>query len=150
MINDHFEGDDRFTVLFKSVAQLGGPNEGKFQAFGKEAARQVGDTLRAKLRPGVRPARLAGDGEPTICYAAQPNSLVIRTDGTVGKCTVALDHPLNAIGRLSSNGSLYVDQDRFRFWIRGLASGDPEEVECPMQGIPAVESPRPTPSRGAK
>jgi hypothetical protein len=41
-----------------------------------------------------------------ICYASNPDSLLIRPTGELGKCTSALSHPLKNFGKLNFNGSL--------------------------------------------
>ena len=51
-----------------------------------------------------------------VCYAAKANSLVIRSDGTINKCTVALDTDYNQVGRLHEDGSLELDLDKFAKW----------------------------------
>jgi len=44
--------------------------------------------------------------ENYICYASKANSLVIRADGRIAKCTVALNDERNHIGDLKPDGSL--------------------------------------------
>ena len=62
-----------------------------------------------------------------VCYAAKANSLVVRADGTLGKCTVALESDLNAIGRLEPDGSLSLDLDKFVAWT---STGLEEDSVC--------------------
>jgi hypothetical protein len=57
-------------------------------------------------------------------------------DGRVGKCTVALRDPANTIGSLLPDGSLDVDNDRLRPWLRGWASRDWETIGCPYATFP--------------
>ena len=68
---------------------------------------------------------------PEICYAARSNSLVIRADGRVGKCTVALSDTRNTIGQLLSDGSLQIDNALLGPWVHGWASGDLAALACP-------------------
>lgn len=75
--------------------------------------------------------------QPYICYAAKPNSLLIRADGRIGKCTVALDDDRNTIGRISNEGALIIETDRLQPWVRGLAKLDHRELSCPLSGLPA-------------
>jgi uncharacterized protein len=72
---------------------------------------------------------------PEICYAARPNSLVIRADGRVGKCTVALTDTRNTIGQLLPNGSLQIDKIRLSPWLHGWASGDFAALACPYSSF---------------
>ena len=41
-----------------------------------------------------------------ICYASRPNSLIIRSNGDVGKCTVALYDERNKIATLQPDGTM--------------------------------------------
>jgi len=75
---------------------------------------------------------------PYICYAAKPNSLLIRADGRIGKCTVALDDDRNTIGRINEDGSLTLDNGLLRPWIRGLGELDPQALACPLSGMSAA------------
>ncbi len=64
-----------------------------------------------------------------VCYASQGNVFVIRANGLVQKCTVALEHPLNTIGRLASNGMLNLNQNLLRKWVFS------SDVQCPLRAI---------------
>jgi uncharacterized protein len=70
-----------------------------------------------------------------VCYAARGNSFLVRADGRLGKCTVALAHPRNDIGRIHEDGTLEIDSARAWPWMRGLASGDARELFCPLEGL---------------
>jgi uncharacterized protein len=104
------------------------------------------EVVPQKTRPGILAhleSILDGNGRhqplfpaPDVCYASRPNSLVIRADGRVGKCTVALSDPANTIGSLLPDGSLIIDDDRLRPWLRGWASRDWETLGCPYATFP--------------
>ena len=68
-----------------------------------------------------------GRAEDYVCYAAKANSFSIRADGKVQKCTVALDNPLNDIGRIHPDGTLEIDQEKLSRWIFN------EKKRCPLQ-----------------
>ncbi|MCA1709363.1 MAG: hypothetical protein LC808_41230, partial [Actinobacteria bacterium] len=81
-----------------------------------------------------------------ICYASKPNSLMIRPDGAVGKCTVALKDARNNLGRINPDGTLEIDQAKVKPWIRGFVSLNEVELACPYVGLvpgrlPIIESP---------
>ncbi len=65
-----------------------------------------------------------------VCYAAKANSLVIRSDGTLNKCTVALDADYNHVGRLLADGSLDVDLDRMAKWTNSGMETDSVCQNC--------------------
>ena len=79
---------------------------------------------------GIPPAH-AG---PNICYAAWGNSFIVRSDGSLSKCTVALSSPRNQVGRLLKDGRMEIDNEAMNGWMRGLWSGDETELGCPMIG----------------
>lgn len=66
----------------------------------------------------------------------RPNSLVIRANGSIAKCTVALWDPSNTIGRLAPDDTLHVDNARLGPWLRGWSKGDWASVGCPHVGMP--------------
>ncbi|WSQ14993.1 radical SAM protein [Streptomyces sp. NBC_01231] len=126
-VRDTFLNDPRFNVFLKRVVRLGGPNDATMDVLDSDD-QQVAD-LEALLVEGGRTERLFEPEE--VCYAARANSLLVRADGRLGKCTVALSDPDNTIGRLLPDGSLEIDNPRLRPWLQGWESRDPELTACP-------------------
>jgi uncharacterized protein len=62
-----------------------------------------------------------------VCYAAKGNSIVVRSDGRLAKCTVAFDLDYNDVGSLNPDGTLTIDVDKFAKWT---ASGLEEDSSC--------------------
>jgi uncharacterized protein len=83
--------------------------------------------------------------EPYVCYAAKPNNLIIRANGRVGKCTVALDDKRNDLGYLDVDGNIVIDHEKHKLWFRGLETLDLETAGCPLRGMPKYEGKSPTP-----
>jgi uncharacterized protein len=50
------------------------------------------------------------------CYASNPNSIVLKPNGEVLKCTCHLDDDINKIGILDSDGRLMVDYEKIKYW----------------------------------
>jgi len=101
--------------------------------FDEDASRSVIDDLRDHaVARGVR--CVTTEQHVPICYAARGNSYVIRADGRLNKCTVALEHPNNQVGRIREDGHLDLEVARMGPWLRGLWSADPAQLECPMRG----------------
>lgn len=73
--------------------------------------------------------------EPYICYAAKPNFFLIRADGRIGKCTVALNDERNQIGSLNHDGTMTFDHSRMQKWYQGFESLDVDTLGCPIQSI---------------
>jgi uncharacterized protein len=74
-------------------------------------------------------------GEPYICYAGRPNSLLIRSNGRIGKCTVAFDDDRNDLGYLNDDGTLVINNQKLQPWIRGLGTLNPDVNGCPINGM---------------
>lgn len=81
---------------------------------------------------GGRRAYELARNEPYICYASKPNHFLIRADGRVGKCTVALDHPGNTIGAINADGTISLDVDSANRWHVGFQSFDLDQMGCPL------------------
>lgn len=137
-IRKEFIHDSRFSVFFKAIERLGGPNDDsikKFSATNKEVAIR---SLQAKLfGKNIQLPQNVSLGDGYICYASRPNSLVIRSNGDVGKCTVALYDERNKIATLQSDGTLNLIPGRLAPWIRGIKNLDPATLTCPLVGLPA-------------
>jgi uncharacterized protein len=155
-----FRGDRRFTLDFQHLRDMGGDGgktivdgvsyqelqgiEQRLRAIfvrglnkakttecievQMPAVSQNGGESAGAQRPGERNAN-----EPYICYAGKANSLLIRANGRVGKCTVAFHDDRNDIGYLEDDGSIRIDNEKLRPWIRGVGSLDPEDTGCPIK-----------------
>lgn len=128
-INREFAGDSRFTVYFKAVEKLGGANDGEFAVFDEAAKARIKTELEQRLRIPQQIHKL--DMEQYVCYASVPNSLIIRADGSIGKCTVALADGRNRVGRLLSDGHIEIEQPLLRRWLRGFSTLDERDLACP-------------------
>jgi len=128
-----FGPDPRFKLLLRKLSPLGGAHDADFPFLDDHAGANVLDTLEAIAAANGVEALRADHLQP-VCYAARGNSFVVRADGRLGKCTVALDHPANDVGRLHADGRVDVRDEAMRPWMRGLFSGDARELECPMRG----------------
>jgi uncharacterized protein len=139
LINDiiaHFDYPEHFSVHFHRIERLGGPTDRNILEASEREDQFVDNLMLANLRGHVLPHTLGTQTDGYICYAARANSLVIRADGRIGKCTVALRDDRNTIGQLRPDGSLEIDNDALRPWLRGLFTNDPAELSCPLQGLP--------------
>lgn len=156
-IAEVFGGDPRYSLDFEHLRNLGGEGgksvnlplsltelreiEGRMRARFDAAVASMRGTGQPASR-SVPPARIgeqkpsdAPGAAPYICYAAKPNSLLIRADGRIGKCTVALNDERNTIGRIGPDGLLAIDSGLLRPWVRGLADLDAQALECPLRGL---------------
>lgn len=53
-----------------------------------------------------------------MCHAAYKNGFVIRANGKIQKCTVALDNPINDIGYIDKNGEVFINDDKNYKWYK--------------------------------
>lgn len=135
-IRTEFSRDGRFRVLLKPIGRLGGPHDESLPVLPREQTDEVVVHLGQILGSDVRLANEDLKTEQAICYASKANSLAIRSDGSVAKCTVALSDPRNRVGQLSEDGKITFDRGRLNSWLRGLETLDQEDLSCPYKGLP--------------
>lgn len=133
-----FGEDRRFSVHFHRVSDLGGPHAGKFPTLGYNEYREVLSKLKEILEDSHANVESEVDKveQRDICYAARANSLVIRSDGVVGKCTVALDDPRNHIGVLNDDGTLTIENEKLKYWMKGFDDFSVKALSCPLSALP--------------
>lgn len=122
--------DDRFELAIIPLSYLRpslDPPSNPHRASGlAEAANQVAQSMGL-----IAPAAVDG---PVVCHAARANAFVVRSDGTLAKCPVALYNQENSVGKLLEDGRVEIDTGRMSGWLRGLESWDEAELRCPMVG----------------
>lgn len=126
--------DNRLRAIYRSrganAVAVGGEPTAVDAALA--AAKQMGESAGAQ-----RAEDLAAGGN-YICYAARANSLLVRANGRIGKCTVALNDDRNDIGSLLEDGTVQIDHDKLRPWLRGLRDLDPAVLGCPLATLPSA------------
>lgn len=130
LVNADLGADERFKVYFHPIERLGGAADASLRVFDGDASERVTAALSRLVHPAHQEP--SAPAEPYVCYAAKPNSLAIRADGRVAKCTVALRDERNCVGTLRPDGMLELSQDRLRYWFRGWASLDEAQLACPL------------------
>lgn len=131
-LNQELQHDPRFSIYFKNIEHLGGANDGAFSVLDHDVREATMEELGSRLANHAQCQTL---GSGYVCYASKPNSLMIRANGAIGKCTVALTDPRNAVGRIRADGTLEMDQEKVRLWLHGLASLDEAELACPNNTV---------------
>ena len=129
-----FGGDNRYDVYIRGLSRLGGPNDDALPVFDRDEGERVIEPLKEYARSiGLR----LFEAEPghSICYAARANSFVVRANGRLNKCTVALEEPSNQVGVLREDGTVELKPAPMKLWMRGLKSGDAAELKCPARGM---------------
>ena len=133
-LNDAFGGDRRYRVFFKAITRLGGPNNQAIAPASWAWQRETIARLTSRLK-GSEAKRTDPVGSAYMCYAAEPNSLVIRSNGQLARCTVAFADQRNQIGQLNPDGTLDLDEERSRVWFQGLETLDPKMLHCPLAAM---------------
>jgi uncharacterized protein len=141
MIVGNFGNDLRYNIFLKPVGNWGGDSVKSLNLVHKS------DGVLAELQTildadGWNAKRVTDDKSPdkiTPCYAAKPNSFVIRADGSLAKCTVAFNDVRNSIGRINDDGTLTIENEKMRTFMRGFQSLNKDELTCPMKGMRNVD-----------
>lgn len=124
-----FSGDNRYGLYIRHVSKLGGRNDAALRVLEKAQLQELQALRDLANFLGVRTSKL--DEEEYVCYAAKPNSMVVRADGSLAKCTVALSSEWNRVGHIQRGGVVAIDSEKVRVWSHGLSSGEKSEMLCP-------------------
>lgn len=120
---DEFGEDPRFELIWKIAWDVG---SGVCKDFCEQKSLHtiLGEQKEKGLRFGTNMRQFFRYGN--ICYASNRNSFVIGTDGTIYKCTIAFDAPVNHVGKLHQNGEMELDMDKYNYWTHRKANIDHE------------------------
>jgi len=135
-----FRDDPRFAFFIRPLSRLGGAQDARLQTLSTRQAPEILAGLKDHAT-GLGLRLWEGADARSICYAARPNSLVIRADGHLNKCTVALRDPRNTVGSLHADGTVTLDRDAMLPWIRGMWTGRAEDLACPLSAMKATGKP---------
>ncbi|MBD1835211.1 radical SAM protein [Cyanobacteria bacterium FACHB-472] len=76
-IRREFIHDSRFSVFFKGIERLGGPNDASIKLFSEAEKEESVKSLQTKLFCGnLASSQNVSVSDNTVCYASRPNSLV--------------------------------------------------------------------------
>ena len=127
-----FGNDPRFVLHLHKVGKWGGENDESLDIF-KSDADPLLDLYHEGKGCGLQPEISGLSLGSLTCYAALPYSFLIRSDGRLNKCTIALDDPLNQVGRLLSDGTMQINQDKFKPWVMDNALNDTGCQACSLR-----------------
>lgn len=130
LYGQHLAADMRFSLYFKAIANLGGDQNKVHQLIGKKSAASFVDELNSRYYANANTPNY-------ICYASRPNSLAIRADGSLNKCTVALKDDINKVGRINEDGTLTIQHQKIGSWISGFDTLDKWRLGCPLSYLNA-------------
>lgn len=132
-----FGADPRFEIYLKAVGNWGGDSV-KQMSLVKDSRAVIVELNQQLTDLGWHAARAVPNNfhEIKTCYAARPNSFVIRADGSLAKCTVHFQDARNRVGRLNDDGSLEIENEKMRAFMRGFQTLEPAALGCPMKDMP--------------
>lgn len=133
-ISNEFSSDDRFTFFPKAIVPLGGENDGLIEKVSSTNQRKMAEQIIAAIN-GNTIKTIFDRKSCYICYAAKSNAFTIRATGEVGKCTVALSDPANNVGRITTDGSIVINDEKHRPWLKGIFSQSPADLGCPLSTL---------------
>lgn len=90
-----FGQDSRFVISVNPVNNWGGENVASLDLLTNDSKKRVLKKHEDYIRNLGFKMNTKTELFDQICYAGIPHSYVIRADGRLEKCTVALNHPLN-------------------------------------------------------
>lgn len=132
-------GDTRFSLLFMPVAHLGGPNDDAFEVLRNDEIRATLMDLTAiadgRATSATTERGASSLGAMDVCYAAKPNSFVVRANGSLAKCTVGFDEPGNSIGRIRRDGTVTIRDAALAPWLQGWKTGQAKDLSCPRDAF---------------
>lgn len=141
LLREMLDGDQRFTFLFHSVDDLGGPGSNHVSPWPSEASKYAALSRLSSAATNLG-LNVGNAVQNYVCYAAHANSFVVRSNGRLNKCTVALQSPLNDVGEISPLGDLVIRQDQHNQWFAGTLALDASFSECPSAFIHAKPATR--------
>jgi uncharacterized protein len=115
-VRREFGDDKRFTFSMNPIWDYDYAENKVLNLIGSDFEGIAPLRSQSAAATGGCPSGAFGAGS-SMCYAGKRNSLVVGSDGTLYKCTVAFDDPRNNVGRILDNGDLAIDIDRMGLWI---------------------------------
>lgn len=139
-IVQEFGGDPRFVIFMKAVGNWGGESVKSLNLV-RDSKDIIAEFEQMLTERGWYANRGGGKGEHVFkpCYAARPTSFVIRADGSLAKCTVAFNDARNKVGHINPDGTLTIENEKMRTFMRGFQTLDEKALHCPMNGMPKLE-----------
>jgi uncharacterized protein len=128
-LNHTFGEDLRFKFFFKPIERLGGENDSSIKTMDRNEKKNIKKILDDKINNRSQVFTF-NEISPYICYASVPNSFIIRADGKICKCTVALKDKNNFVGKINEDGEINFN-DNFYLWLKGIETLDGPTLACP-------------------
>jgi uncharacterized protein len=115
-LNAEFSADKRFEFYFRPAGDWGG-----------DRVKGIRDNLVTSFKELYEPLLMNIGAlnmnayyhllKIPICMAAERNSFVLGSDGTIYKCTMLFNEDFNRIGKLNNKGKMEIEQNKLAKWI---------------------------------
>lgn len=129
LIGNLFSTDSRFSPHFTTIENLkGDPNANLSQCDRKDLFSFYDKAIEKGFNLNSYKKNLLPGGSE--CYASNPSSLVIGSDGMIYKCTVAFQNPSNHVGNVLEDGTMIIDQEKWSLWTTGGVNEDTACTKC--------------------
>ena len=120
-LKNKFGNDNRFSILIRAVNDMGGESVKELNILSSENKKSTIDkhieyAHKLGLQLSNDNMELSLNINSGICYASYKHHYAIRSNGTINKCTVALDDAKNQIGILRLNGEMSIDETKNNMW----------------------------------
>lgn len=139
-LNEEILTDKRFHIELHPLGHYGGVNDENFRVFSAHEAAKMEKLLNSYLAGTVVEGVEEKKEDNHLCYAAKANSFVVRADGRISKCTVALNDNRNQVGRLLESGQIELENSKMIPWIQTLTSSDSSHRSCPYSSFFNLEN----------
>ncbi len=125
-----------FNIFLKNIGHYGGANDANVKIFEGDKKDYIDITHR--IYEDVADYLEPSTDKTYVCYASKANAFLIRADGTLAKCTVALADSRNSIGRILENGQLQLADGKLAPWLHALDSMNTQDLGCPVMNLAKV------------
>ena len=130
-IDEFFLIDKRFKIFLKAIQRLGSKNDTNIKCIMPDEEIKIKNYLQQYISNKQQIFDI--DVSTFVCYAAEPNAMIIRSNGDINKCTVVSNAPYNKVGKLNPDGTLSIDSKKFLAWSKGFQNKDTSCLNCPNQ-----------------
>lgn len=122
-----FAGDHRFSIDIQQMTDMGG----EIESVRAEIIHKMQDissylNILKRYRIGRQDCDMLVSKGGGVCYAGRKNAYVIDVEGSVRKCTVALNDEVNCIGYIDETGKMHLDKSKAALWYESVGCQEME------------------------
>jgi uncharacterized protein len=119
-IHDEFGNDPRFECYFRPAGNWGGERVNGMKdelvsSFDELYSPLLRNISKLNVNAYIPLLKIA------VCNAANRNSFVLGSDGTIYKCTMLFNEDFNKLGQMTADGRMELDQSKFARWTATAA-----------------------------